>query len=200
MVLMLTEGPLAYLRLHCAVQPIESYDERTTVFWITGEYAPRPSRTNDAMEPLRAHQDARILRDEVIAMLRALDQHGNALSGHAARRSERHDIGAPARLFVANRAWAGEVQNVSDSGVCLLASTYAIAVHADRRMLLDRSMGEIEVTVGPDRHRSRVLVRHAEARSAGVLVGLEVLEQATTRPLLQLALSRQSADVSLADV
>jgi PilZ domain len=186
----LKDGPLVYMRMRFAVEPVEPPDPQTTVLWVTVEYTPRPSRLSGALERWRAQRDATSLRDEVLTMLLHVNEEQAPLAGHYVRSAERHDVRAPARLVVGDRSWRAEVLNVSVGGISLIVATSPGAAETDIHEMLDLGKGEVEILVQRESGRARVLVRHAVPSRGGVQVGLQVLDPDATRPLLQRAIAR----------
>ena len=133
---------------------------------------------------------------ELLAQLLAVDRTSEwyrrglvppARVGQRPRRSRRHEVHAPAWLYVGSRVWRAEVLNVSEGGLLLLCPAAPAAADADIRFLLEEGRGDLEIILGEAESSAEVRIRHARACHGGVQVGLQVRTPVATRALLQWA-------------
>ncbi len=183
----LVEGPLRHARLHFS---IESDEAGYSIVWVTGEYATKHARLKGALERWQAQRDAGALRDGIIAGLKVHKDEGEAQDEVKpwVRGAERLDITAPARLFVAKRAWRAVVLNVSATGIALLTADAPDRIEEDARFMIEHGQGDVDILLHGENSRAHVLVRHAIPNQGGIQAGLHVLNPEATKPLLRQAL------------
>ena len=185
--LTLTEGPLSHLVLRCLTRP-DTHNR--TVLNVATTYARRSGRLPFPSELMRAHREATVLRDGMVAAIRETFNEQADPGTRAQRESPRLPVRASAHIFAGDREWRGEVLDVSAGGLALVLVTLPAQAEADAAFLTKHQDGEVEVVLPGYRERLRIRIVRAEQKRGGVQVGVKMVAPESTVPLLRKALDR----------